>query len=100
MLVQLVHIRVLPGKRDAFLEAFRPNWAGARDEPGNVRFDLLCDPEDDHSFTVYEVFADEAALQAHRETAHYRECVARIGALTTGPRRKRFLTAALLDRHG
>ena len=98
LLVQLVHTQVLPGKRDAFLAAFRQNWAGARDESGNLRFDLLCDPEDADSFTVDEVFENEAALDAHRATDHYRQCVAQIGPLTSGRRSKRFFTPVMLER--
>lgn len=97
MLVQLVQIQIRPGLRAAFLEAFHENWKGSRDEPGNIRFDLLCDPQDDHSFTVYEIFRDEAALEAHRATVHYRRCVEAIGPMQTGQRSKRFYSAVMVD---
>lgn len=97
VLVQLVQIQIRPGLRDAFLKAFHVNWQGSQHEPGNVRFDLLCDPEDDHSFTVYEIFRDEAALEAHRATAHYRQCVEAIGPMQTGQRLKRFYHAVMVD---
>ena len=66
MLVQLVSIEVLPGHRDEFIEAFRINWEGTRQEPGNLRFDLLCDPEDQNRFTVYEIFTGIEALKAQQ----------------------------------
>lgn len=97
MLVQLVNIRVRPGHRDAFVEAFRINCEGSRREPGNLRFDLLCDPEDDHNFFVYEVFRDEAALEAHRQTDHYRRCVALIEPITLGERGKRYFRPVIVD---
>ncbi|MBD9526081.1 MULTISPECIES: antibiotic biosynthesis monooxygenase [Paracoccus] len=98
MLVQLVHIQVLPGKRQAFLDAFRLNWEGSLREPGNIRFDVLCDPEDENSFSIYEVFQDEAALEAHRATEHYRRCVELIAPLSDGPRSKRFYQPVMVER--
>lgn len=97
MLVQIVHIQVLPGRREAFIDVFRRNWQGTRNEPGNLRFDLLCDPGDENSFSVYEVFEDEAALDRHRATPHYRDCIAAIEPLTQGSRSKRFLKPVLLE---
>lgn len=97
MLIQLVQIQVRPGQRDAFIDAFRINWQGARSEPGNIRFDLLCDPDDENSFSCYEIFADEAALDAHRATEHYRRCIALIEPLTVGRRSKRFFSPVLTE---
>ncbi|MCF3974257.1 antibiotic biosynthesis monooxygenase [Paracoccus salsus] len=97
MLIQLVSIEVLPGHRDDFLEAFRINWQGTQREPGNLRFDLLCDPEDDNRFTVYEIFIDEDALKAHGQTDHYRRCIERITPITTGQRTKRYFRPALVE---
>lgn len=68
----VISIRVLPGRRDAFLAGISRNASCAlRDEPGCLRFDVVGDPEDAESFWVYEVFADEAALAAHRLTPHF-----------------------------
>lgn len=97
MLIQLVQIEVRPGHRDAFIDAFRLNWEGARTEPGNIRFDLLCNPEDENSFSCYEIFRDEAALDAHRATEHYRKCIELIGPLTVGQRSKRFFAPVLVE---
>lgn len=97
MLIQLVQFEVRPGQRDAFVAAFRINWEGTRAESGNIRFDLLADPEDENRFHCYEIFADEAALDAHRATEHYRRCVELIGPLTTGSRSKRFFSPVLVE---
>ncbi|MBU3029179.1 antibiotic biosynthesis monooxygenase [Paracoccus marinaquae] len=97
MLVQLVSIRVLPEHRDRFIEAFRINCEGSRREPGNLRFDLLCDPEDENSFSVYEVFTGPEALHAHVRTEHYRRCVEMITPICVGQRTKRFFTPVLVE---
>lgn len=70
--VLLVSIRVLPGRRDAFLRGISRNAAHAlRDEPGCLRFDVVGDPEDENAFWVYEVFADQDALADHRRAPHF-----------------------------
>ncbi|SMO97837.1 antibiotic biosynthesis monooxygenase [Paracoccus laeviglucosivorans] len=97
MLIQLVQIKVQPGHRDAFLRAFRLNWEGTRTEPGNIRFDLLCDPEDENSFSVYEMFRDEAALDAHRATEHFRKCIELIDPIMAERRSKRFFLPVMVE---
>lgn len=97
MLIQLVQIEVLPGQRQAFIDAFRLNWQGSQTEAGNIRFDLLCDPDDENLFSVYEIFQDEAALDVHRGTAHYRQCIAAIDPLCAAKRSKRFFTPVLVE---
>jgi (4S)-4-hydroxy-5-phosphonooxypentane-2,3-dione isomerase len=41
------------------------------DEPGCHRFDVLVDPKDPTKFTLYEIYDDEAAFDAHRKTQHF-----------------------------
>lgn len=97
MFVQIVSITVIPGHRDEFIEAFRINWEGTQHEAGNLRFDLLCDPEDENSFTVYEVFADREALKSHGQTEHYRRCIELITPITAATRSKRFFDPVLVE---
>lgn len=97
MLVQLVRIEVRPGTRETFLKAFAINCEGTRREPGNLKFDVLCDPEDENRFSVYEIFRDEAALEAHRQTPHYRECVDMIEPITLGGRGKEYFVPVMVE---
>jgi len=97
MLIQLVNIKVKPGHRDTFLKAFRINCDGTRNEAGNIRFDLLNDPADQNNFSVYEIFRDEAALDDHRKTAHYKTCVAMIDPITLGGRSKVYFEPVLIQ---
>ncbi|RFU44755.1 putative quinol monooxygenase [Paraburkholderia sp. DHOC27] len=43
-----------------------------RDEPGCLRFDLYVGRGPDMTFRMFEIFASQQALDAHRETGHYR----------------------------
>ena len=42
-----------------------------RNEAGNRRYDLLRRADGAPGFYIYETYVDEAAVQAHRESAHY-----------------------------
>jgi autoinducer 2-degrading protein len=100
VLIQLVNIKVKPGHRDTFIEAFEINCDGTRRESGNIRFDLLCDPDDENNFSVYEIFHDEAALDQHRGTEHYKKCVAMIEPITIGERTKTYYQDVLIQDSG
>lgn len=100
MHVTLVHVRVLPEHLDAFLEASRANHEGSVREPGNVRFDVLRDPEDPLRFLIYEVFADEAGAAAHKTTAHYLAWRDRVAPMMAEPRRGDRWEAVLVDAAG
>jgi quinol monooxygenase YgiN len=72
MIALVVSLRVRPGHRDQFLEAIETQARSSfDDEPGCVYFDVSCDRADDHHFQLYEVYADEAAIEAHRQTDHF-----------------------------
>ncbi len=66
MLIQLVTIHIKDGHDAEFLEAFRINYEGTRQEPGNIRFDVLRDQANPNTFVIYEVFASAEAVEAHR----------------------------------
>ncbi|MCG3463253.1 (4S)-4-hydroxy-5-phosphonooxypentane-2,3-dione isomerase [Xenorhabdus bovienii] len=88
MQVTLVEINVKADKIDEFIEVFRDNHLGSVKEPGNLRFDVLRDENIPTRFYVYEVYADETAVAAHKKTPHYLRCVERLEALMTEPRKK------------
>lgn len=72
MLAIWVKARVKPDERQRFLRAIEADALGSeRDEPGCHRFNVLQDAADEDVYYFYEVYADEAALEAHRETPHY-----------------------------
>ncbi|SOC08020.1 antibiotic biosynthesis monooxygenase [Rhodobacter maris] len=97
MFVQFVHIRVKPGCVQDFHDVFRINFEGTRAEPGNYRFDVLQDPQDDHHFVIYEAFADEAAVDAHRKTPHYAKVVEGLAKIQIGGREKDYYRMIMPD---
>ena len=71
MHVVCVHVHVKPEHREAFVEATLQNARGTVEEPGNLRFDVIQQSDDPNRFVLYEVYRDEAGMNAHKETSHY-----------------------------
>lgn len=79
MHVTLVHVHVVEDHIDDFIEACRLNHASSIQEPGNLRFDVLQNPDEPDRFILYEAYQSEADAAAHKKTQHYlnwRETVA------------------------
>ncbi len=68
MHVTLVEINVHEDKVDEFIEVFRQNHLGSVQEEGNLRFDVLQDPEVNSRFYIYEAYKDEDAVAFHKTT--------------------------------
>jgi len=73
MIALSVSLQVVPGHLEPFVVAIRENAERSfRDEPGCLSFDVGQDLSDDHHFTLYELYADEAAAEAHRAAPHFK----------------------------
>lgn len=73
MIVRFVTVRVKPGAEADFEAASKNNHEGSVAEPGCLRFDVLKDASQIGLYYLYEVYRDEAATAAHKDTAHYQE---------------------------
>jgi autoinducer 2-degrading protein len=89
MIVRAIEVQVKPGRAAEFIAASLPNHRGSLTEPGVLRFDVLQSAEDPSSFLLYEVYRDEAAIQAHKETAHYQAWKKAVEPLMAVPRKGR-----------
>lgn len=72
MLAIWVKARIKPEGRQRFLQAIEVDALGSeRDEPTCLRFNVLQDALDEDVYYFYEVYKDQAALDAHRATPHF-----------------------------
>lgn len=71
LLIVHVDIAVVPDQLEGFLAATEENALASRKEPGIVRFDVLGDRADPMHVVLVEIYRDEAASAAHKETGHY-----------------------------
>jgi (4S)-4-hydroxy-5-phosphonooxypentane-2,3-dione isomerase len=71
MYVVCVTINVKPEHVEDFIPAILDNARGTRQEPGNLRFDVLQAEDDPTRFFLYEVYYTKEDFAAHQQTAHY-----------------------------
>lgn len=80
MYVVTVRFQIERKHRDTFMEAMLLNARLSREtEPGCQRFDV-CEAEAGAVF-LYEIYDNEAAFDAHRQTAHFAEFEAAIAPM-------------------
>ncbi len=63
------------GEEDDVARLLRINGAATRAEPGCREFTVLRETGQPRTFVLYEVYDDEAAFQAHRESEHFKRYV-------------------------
>ena len=71
MIVLAVNLSVKPGKEDFVLEQFRLLEADSRKEAGCLLYIVHRGIKEPNQFLVYEQYTGEAALEAHRQSAHF-----------------------------
>ncbi len=86
MLAIWVKVKIKAAMREKFLKAIEADALGSeRDEPGCLRFNVLQDEKDENVYYFYEVYKDQAALEAHRGMPHYAVWRAAAGDTLDGP---------------
>jgi autoinducer 2-degrading protein len=72
--VLVVNVEIKSDQVDRFMAMALENAKAAREtEPGCRQFDILVDPSDRKKVMFYEVYDNEAAFQAHQQTAHFKK---------------------------
>jgi (4S)-4-hydroxy-5-phosphonooxypentane-2,3-dione isomerase len=73
--MHILHIRlkVKPERIGEFIAATVENAGSSLQEPGCVRFDVIQDAADGGHFELVEIYRDQQAHAAHRESAHYKK---------------------------
>jgi (4S)-4-hydroxy-5-phosphonooxypentane-2,3-dione isomerase len=71
LLIVHVDVAVIPDQIRGFLDATEENALASRKESGVVRFDVLSDRDDPSHVVLVEVYRDEEAAAAHKNTGHY-----------------------------
>lgn len=72
MLAIIVDFEAHLGKGEEVREVLQTQARNALEkEPGCRYFDVCCDPDDPHKFFLYELYDDQAAIEAHGQYEHY-----------------------------
>ena len=91
MVILQVTVQVKPEHVSEYLEAVRDDAEHSeQDEPGCLRFDVIQDRYDANRFYYYEVYKDEVALEAHRQSPHFKLYVEKTSPWLAAPPERRF----------
>jgi (4S)-4-hydroxy-5-phosphonooxypentane-2,3-dione isomerase len=88
MIVVNVYIRARKEMTDVVKEANIKNAKNSIKEPGIIRFDVMQQEDDPSRFLLVEIYKNEKAISAHKETAHYAEWVKVAEPMLAEPRLK------------
>ena len=86
MLIVNVHVHVKPESVSAFKEASLENARNSVNEPGVARFDVIQQNDDPPRFILVEVYKDQNAAAAHKETSHYKKWRDTVADMMAEPR--------------
>ena len=70
-----------PGRADELRALLDSMIEPSRGEPGNLRYDLWQDQADATRFALDELYADDAAVAAHRASPHFQTYLSSIAEL-------------------
>lgn len=86
---EVVHLQpafvARPGQEAALRETLTRLTGQSREEAGCLEYTLLEDPENPARLSIYERWADTAAIDAHDRTPHVAEFVTRFDELLAEP---------------
>jgi len=86
MYVVSVTVHVKPEYVESFIEASLDNARHTRQEPGNVRFDVLQAEDDPARFLLYEAYHSKDDFAKHQQTSHYLQWRERVADAMAQPR--------------
>ena len=81
----VVKLTAAEGKRDEVLSALGKLVAATEDEPGTVQYVMHTEVNDPNVIWFYEVYADQAAFEAHIGSTTMAEVMGSLGGLLDGP---------------
>ena len=100
MLVVHVHVRVKAEHVEAFLAETRRNASASLQEPGVRRFDVLQEDGVPEHVVLNEVYVDQAAADAHKQTTHYARWQGAVAEMLAEPRVRTRFAAVFPEQDG
>ena len=88
MIVQIVLLAVAPENLDALVREAVENARQSLTEAGVRRFDVLQEVDNPTQLVLYEVYDSTEALEAHRQTSHFKRWQENAGPLLSKPRER------------
>jgi quinol monooxygenase YgiN len=86
LITQLVYLAVSPENLDALVREAVENARQSRMEAGVLRFEVLQQVDNPTQLVLYEVYDSTEALEAHRQTSHFKRWQEKALPLLSKPR--------------
>jgi (4S)-4-hydroxy-5-phosphonooxypentane-2,3-dione isomerase len=74
--INAVDVDVVAGQIDNYLAALKENGAASVQEPGCREFNITVSQKDPNHVFIFEVYDNAAAVEAHRQTDHFKKYAA------------------------
>lgn len=81
--INAVDLDIAPDQINAYLAAIKENGAATIKEPGCRQFSIAVQAANPNHVFLYEVYENEAALNAHRTTDHFKKYQATTANMVT-----------------
>ena len=92
MIAVIVDFEALPGKGDEVRDTLQTQARNSLEKESGCRhFDVCVDPGDANKYFLYELYDDQAAIEAHGQTGHYAAFRARIDPLLKSRSRRQMV---------
>ncbi len=82
--VNVVDLDIKPGEVAKFIEFAKQNGAEAVKEPGCREHNIVVSKTDPNHIMLFEVYDNEAALNAHKATDHFKAFLAATSGMVLG----------------
>jgi quinol monooxygenase YgiN len=94
MLILHAKVHVKPEKRAQFLQLVKPLIESSNQEEGVIAYSCNEDVIEPNTFLFYEEYTDQAAIDYHFQTEHFKNWRAAGGDLLSGRTPARIMTAS------
>lgn len=85
MIIIHAHLQVKIDQEQAFLEEAKTLLAATRAEKGNISYDLMKSTDQDHHYTMVELWEDVEATKAHNTSEHFTAFIQKAQAFMAAP---------------
>jgi len=99
LFINAVFLEINPADMPKFMEAIKENGAASVKEPGCRTFNIHVSAKDPNQVFLYEVYDNAAALESHRQTAHFKKYAATTKDMVT-KRDARPMTSVAMNSKG
>jgi (4S)-4-hydroxy-5-phosphonooxypentane-2,3-dione isomerase len=94
-LVNVVNLDIKADQFDKFMDVAKEDGAAAVKEPGCREFNITVAQNDPHHVMFFQVYDSAAALDAHRQTEHYKKYQAVTKDMVAGRDIRQFWSVAM-----